>query len=106
MGGCGHLAPVPGSVVTVKWESGLVCEGGSTAWVAWPVGKVGMRRGSSSAAGQAVINMMLLGVNKGRPAWGSLLPPAEHQESGDHSRVSRPSPSQCMGNPVVALYPA
>lgn len=73
------------SAVSRAWLSGcremrgwLNLQGDSVAWGAWPVGEAGMRRGNSSTAGQAVINMGFSGWIKGDLVWGSLLPLAEH----------------------------
>lgn len=54
--------------------------GYSVAWGAWPVGEVGMRRGSSSTAGQAIINMGFLRVDRERPSLG--LPTSSSQAPG------------------------
>ena len=104
MWSAGYYAWLSGRNEMTVW---LNLWGDSVAWGAWPVGEVGMRRGSSSAAGQAVINMGFLGVDKGRPCSG--LSASSSQAPGiwgPQQSVLALSPSQCVGNPVVALDPA
>lgn len=67
--------------------------GYSVAWGAWPVGEVGMWRGSSSTAGQAIINMGFLRVDRERPSLG--LPASSSQ-----------APGICGPQSVLALSPS